>query len=107
MNKKVAIQGIKGSFHHQVAQSCFGENVALEECVSFREVITSVLDNTSQKAVMALENSIAGSILPNYSLLSRRVLFPFRQENQTGTCGKNDLLAKSRVGRDVYRRGIR
>lgn len=69
MNKKVAIQGIKGSFHHQVAQSCFGENVALEECVSFREVITSVLDNTSQKAVMALENSIAGSILPNYSLI--------------------------------------
>lgn len=69
MEEKVAIQGIKGSFHHQVAQSCFGENVALEECVSFREVITSVLDNTSQKAVMALENSIAGSILPNYTLI--------------------------------------
>lgn len=69
MKERIAIQGIRGSFHHQVAQSYFGENVVLKECVSFREVIASVLAATSHKAVMALENSIAGSILPNYTLI--------------------------------------
>ncbi|MGX7667415.1 prephenate dehydratase [Flavobacterium pedocola] len=69
MKEKVAIQGIRGSFHHQVAQSYFGPDVRLEECVSFRDVILSMQEHTSQKAVMALENSIAGSILPNYTLI--------------------------------------
>ena len=41
----------------------------MDECVTFRDVVTSLKTNQSDKAIMALENSIAGSILPNYALI--------------------------------------
>ncbi len=69
MKEKVAIQGIAGSFHHQVAREYFGNEVEVEECMSFQAVIDSLLTGSSEKAVMAIENSIAGSILPNYALI--------------------------------------
>lgn len=69
MKEKIAIQGIAGSFHHQVAREYFGKDVEVEECMSFQGVIDSLLSGSSQKAVMAIENSIAGSILPNYALI--------------------------------------
>lgn len=74
MNLKIAIQGIQGSFHHQVAHQYFDKNVQLHECSSFREVVTSLKTNQSDKAVMAIENSIAGAILPNYSLIDKNEL---------------------------------
>lgn len=74
MTEKVAIQGIKGSFHHQVALEYFQENVAIDECLSFEAVIDSLLNNQSQLAVMAIENSIAGSIIPNYALIDKNKL---------------------------------
>lgn len=74
MKNKVAIQGIKGSFHHQVALEYFQENVPIDECLSFEAVIDSVLNNHSQLAVMAIENSIAGSIIPNYALIDKNNL---------------------------------
>ena len=52
----IAIQGIKGSFHHQVAQAYFGDDDFLDECMSFDALVQSLLLNKSQKAVMALEN---------------------------------------------------
>ncbi len=69
MNLKVAIQGVKGSNHHQVAQDFFGEPVDLVECLSFDALITALLNGTAEKGVMAIENSIAGSIIPNYNLV--------------------------------------
>lgn len=69
MNRVVAIQGIKGSFHHMVAQSFFEEDVKVAECRSFQEVVNSLLSGESTDAVMAIENSIAGSIIPNYALI--------------------------------------
>lgn len=74
MKEKVAIQGIKGSFHHQVALEYFQENIAIDECLSFEAVIDSLLNNHSQLAVMAIENSIAGSIIPNYALIDKNNL---------------------------------
>jgi prephenate dehydratase len=71
MKEKVAIQGIKGSFHHQVALEYFQENVAIDECLSFEALADSLLKNHSQLAVMAIENSIAGSIIPNYALIDK------------------------------------
>ena len=69
MQKKVAIQGIKGSFHHIVSQHYFGENVQVEECLTFDKVVDSILQGKTEVGIMALENSIAGSILPNYALI--------------------------------------
>ncbi len=69
MKLKIAIQGIKGSNHHQVARDFFGDDIDLVECFSFDELVTQTLSGRADKAVMAIENSIAGSIIPNYNLV--------------------------------------
>tara|TARA_R110000868_G_scaffold52221_4_gene165218 strand:- start:1002 stop:1829 length:828 start_codon:yes stop_codon:yes gene_type:complete len=69
MKLKIAIQGIKGSNHHQVAKDYFGDHIDLVECLSFDELVTQTLTGRADKAVMAIENSIAGSIIPNYALV--------------------------------------
>jgi len=66
---KIAIQGIRGSFHHIVANQYFGENITLKECLSFTEIPELLNDEMVEGAVMAIENSLAGSILPNYALI--------------------------------------
>jgi len=67
MTKKVAIQGIEGSFHHIVSQTYFEEAIEVQPYLSFSEVVESLMSKNSDVAIMALENSIAGSIIPNYA----------------------------------------
>jgi prephenate dehydratase len=74
VEKKIAIQGIKGSFHHQVAKEYFHDEISVHECLSFDALVDSLLDKTSDQAVMAIENSIAGSIIPNYALIDNNHL---------------------------------
>jgi prephenate dehydratase len=74
MKTKIAIQGIVGSFHHQVAQEYFGTDVEVDECLSFDKLIDSLLSGKSDLAVMAIENSIAGPIIPNYALIDKNNL---------------------------------
>jgi prephenate dehydratase len=74
MTTKIAIQGIKGSFHHQVVKEYFSENVEIDECLSFEELIDSLITGKSDQAVMAIENSIAGPIIPNYALIDKNNL---------------------------------
>ena len=74
METKIAIQGIKGSFHHQVAGEYFGADVVLEECMSFPLLVQSLVQNRTGLGIMALENSIAGSIIPNYALIDHNNL---------------------------------
>ncbi|WP_282132122.1 prephenate dehydratase [Cellulophaga baltica] len=69
MKLKIAIQGVRGSNHHQVAKDYFGEHIELVECMSFDELVCQTLSGRADKAVMAIENSIAGSIIPNYALI--------------------------------------
>ena len=66
---KVAIQGILGSFHDIVAKQFFGNNIQLIECMSFTEIPVLLNNEVAESAVIAIENSIAGAILPNYALL--------------------------------------
>src|SRR4051812_5045396 len=66
---KIAIQGIATSFHEVAAQTYFTEPIETVECLSFHALCESLNNGTSDYAVMAIENSIAGSILPNYFLL--------------------------------------
>lgn len=66
---KVAIQGIATSYHHVAAQAYFGRLLKLVECHTFRDVCEKLKQGEADFAVMAIENSIAGSILPNYFLL--------------------------------------
>src|SRR3954467_5444189 len=72
MGTKVSIQGFEGSFHQEAARQFFGKNVQVLPCATFREVIrVASSKKESDGGVMAIENSIAGSILPNYNLLQK------------------------------------
>jgi prephenate dehydratase len=66
---RVAIQGIRASFHEEAAFLYFGENIHTLECNSFKQTFEALQQGEADYVVMAIENSIAGSILPNYSLL--------------------------------------
>ena len=75
MNTRVSIQGYEGSFHQVAAQQFFGKNVQVLPCATFRDVIKIASNKKeSDGGVMAIENSIAGSILANYNLLQKSSL---------------------------------
>lgn len=69
MKTKVAIQGINGSFHQEVANNYFGEDIEVIECKSFKEVAKRLNKGLVDYGVMAIENSIAGALIPNYALI--------------------------------------
>lgn len=72
MSLKISIQGYEGSFHQMAARYFFGKDVQAIPCDTFKEVVK--LASSKKEAdggVMAIENSIAGSILANYNLLQR------------------------------------
>jgi prephenate dehydratase len=66
---RVAIQGIKASFHEEAAFKFFGTDIQTVECNSFKETCDKLERNDADFVVMAIENSIAGSLLPNYTLI--------------------------------------
>jgi prephenate dehydratase len=68
---RVAIQGLAASFHEIAALTYFNEPVETIECLSFHQLCETLKHDKADAAVMAIENSIAGSILPNYFLLQQ------------------------------------
>ncbi len=66
---RIAIQGIATSFHEIAALTYFEDPIDTIECLSFHRLCESLKNGEADFAVMAIENSIAGSILPNYFLL--------------------------------------
>ncbi len=73
---RVAIQGIAGSFHDIAARRYFGgqfpgTHLDLVPCESFESVFESVLAGEAETGMIAIENTIAGSILGNYGLLEK------------------------------------
>ena len=70
MTKTIAIQGGYGAFHEIAAHHYFeNENIEILPRKSFRDMVTSLKSKNSDFGIMAIENSLAGSILPNYSLI--------------------------------------
>ena len=71
--KRIAIQGIKGSFHDIAAHQYFdGEDIELICCDTFEDVMAAIHNDRSVIGMMAIENTIAGSLLHNYDLLRDR-----------------------------------
>jgi prephenate dehydratase len=68
-NYQIAIQGTTASFHHLAAENYFGNDIELVDCSTFKEVCERISKNQADYGVMAIENSIAGSILLNYQLV--------------------------------------
>jgi prephenate dehydratase len=70
MKKKVAIQGIIGSYHDIAAHQYYeGEEIEIVPCNTFRDVVRYVQNDPSAVGMMAIENTIAGSLLQNHELI--------------------------------------
>ena len=68
--KRIAIQGFEGCFHEMAAKRYFnGENLSLLYCNTFEQVFDKVKDTDDTIGIVAIENTIAGSLLHNYELL--------------------------------------
>lgn len=71
MNKKIAIQGVHGCFHEQAARLYYGKEIEVLECLNFEDLFTGLEQGNADGAVMAIENTVSGGLLPNYSLLHK------------------------------------
>jgi prephenate dehydratase len=70
-NKKIAIQGINGSFHYEAAFNFYKDEIEIVSCASFEEIAKVLKNNEVDYGVMAIENSIAGTLIPNYAIIDR------------------------------------
>lgn len=69
---KVVIQGIEGCFHHLAVNAYYGKDVEIVPADNFAKLVSILSDkNTCDAGIMAIENSIAGSIIQNYGLLQK------------------------------------
>ncbi|HTE22607.1 MAG TPA: prephenate dehydratase domain-containing protein [Candidatus Limnocylindria bacterium] len=83
---KVAIQGIAGSFHHEAARKMLGSEIEILACTTFQKVFEAVKDGRADKGVVAIENSLHGSINAVYRLLARN-----SSNNSIWVCGETTL----------------
>ena len=68
--KRIAIQGGYGAFHEIAAKYYFqGEDIEIVPCDTFKDLFRSVKQRKSDFGIMAIENTLAGSIIPNYKLI--------------------------------------
>lgn len=72
--KKVAIQGGLGAYHGIAAENFFGEEVEIIPCITFRDIFKTIKKDPNVTGIMAIENTIAGSLLGNYELLKENKL---------------------------------
>lgn len=75
MTKLVAIQGFSGCFHEEAARKFYSEkegiNPEIVECCTFEDLFTALNEGRADAAVMAIENTTSGGLLPNFDLLRR------------------------------------
>ncbi|MBQ2913215.1 MAG: prephenate dehydratase [Bacteroidales bacterium] len=75
MKRKVAIQGIGGCNHYIAAKLFFkNDNIQTIDCDTFKELAGHVVKDPSVLGIMAIENTIAGSLLQNYKILKENKL---------------------------------
>jgi prephenate dehydratase len=75
MDRKIAIQGVKGCFHEQAARLFYEEHghivPEIVECSTFDGLYKSMDKGAADAAVMAIENTVSGGLLPNFELLRK------------------------------------
>lgn len=70
MTKRIAIQGVSGAFHEIAARQYFkGINIDIIPCIKFEDLFTAINNNDADCAIMAIENTVAGGLLSNYTLI--------------------------------------
>ena len=75
MNKRIAIQGVKGCFHEQAARQFYADHghvvPEIVECLTFNGLYQALDMDKADAAVMAIENTVSGGLLPNFELLRK------------------------------------
>src|SRR5215469_3798396 len=66
---RIAIQGEQGSYHHIAARAFFGKDIELISCKTFADTFDALESEDADKALVAVENSIAGTVHSTYDLL--------------------------------------
>ena len=73
--KRVAIQGYSGCFHEQAARQFYGRfdgsTPDIIECATFDDLYRSIDAGKADAAIMAIENTVSGGLLPNFELLRK------------------------------------
>lgn len=73
--RKVAIQGGLGAYHGIAAENFFiGEEVEIVPCITFKDIFTTIKKDPNITGIIAIENTIAGSLLQNYELIKMNKL---------------------------------
>ena len=68
--KRVAIQGVAGAFHEIAARGFFeNEEIEIIDCLTFKDVFATMRKDNNVLGIVAIENTIAGNLLPNHNLL--------------------------------------
>ena len=82
--KKIAIQGVPGSYHDIAAHKFFpGEEIELICCSTFEEIFSNMKQDSNVIGMLAIENTIAGSLLHNYELLRESGMYHYRRTQTT------------------------
>jgi len=72
--KCISIQGIRGAFHEEATRRYFNEELTIAEHYTFEELVKAVADNKSDLGIMAIENTISGTIHNNLNLIKQAQL---------------------------------
>jgi len=72
INLEIAIQGGKASFHEIASMFYYGNSCNNVSFNSFDKLVNSIESKNTDVGLMAIENTVAGSILPNYALLENK-----------------------------------
>ncbi len=97
---KVAVQGYRGCFHEQAARQFYsarGEEVGILECPTFESLFKAVAEGRAEAAVMAIENTISGGLIPNFELLRSN---PYKIKGEVYIPIHQNLMALP--GQDVH-----
>lgn len=95
---KVAIQGYRGCFHEQAAREFYsarGEEISIVECPTFEGLFKAVASGEAQAAVMAIENTISGGLIPNFELLRSN---PYKIKGEVYIPHTSEPYGSSRTG---------
>ena len=73
MSKRIAIQGVKGCFHEQAARLFYKDLTDIEiiECDNFEDLYLAMDSGKAAAAIMAIENTVSGGLLPNFEHLRK------------------------------------
>ena len=70
--EQIAIQGIAGCYHETAARGYFADReIEVLPCLSFDELFARMAADPALLGIAAIENTIAGSLLPNHELLQQ------------------------------------